>query len=331
MPVEYFYGDEQQPIEEGAENSAVFEQDRELIGLFNPSKEIGQVSGLAVNKNGHIVAFHRSGRVWDEKSFNDHETFNKDLGVINNKTIAIISREKKVIDEFGAGLFYMPHGLTIDNNGDYWVTDVGSHQVHKIDAKTQKIVMSLGEKMVPGEDQAHFCKPTDVAVAKNGHIFVADGYCNSRILKFDAKGNLMAQINAATEENQPSEFVVPHSLSLIEDMNIVCVADRENQRVQCFSAGLSEGDRTLPTGIPITSATDIGRVFAIREREHYLIGVTGNSEDVEAQMFSIDMQTGKTETFAKGVRNTHALAIAADGVMFVSQLEPSRILEIRLL
>lgn len=113
--------------------------------------------------------------------------------------------------------------------------------------------------------------------------------------------------------------------------NISKLIFRENQRVQCFSAGLSEGDRTLPTGIPITSATDIGRVFAIREREHYLIGVTGNSEDVEAQMFSIDMQTGKTETFAKGVRNTHALAIAADGVMFVSQLEPSRILEIRLL
>lgn len=330
LPVEYFYGD-QQPIEEGEENVANFEQDKEDVGLFAPSKEIGQVSGLAINKEGHIVAFHRSGRVWDEKSFNSDETFNKDLGVINNNTIAIIDRQQKTQDEFGAGLFYMPHGLTIDNNGDYWVTDVGSHQVHKIDAKTKKIVMSLGEKLVPGEDEKHFCKPTDVAVAKNGHIFVADGYCNSRVLKFDSKGNLMAQINAAIEDNQSPEFAVPHSLALIEDMNIVCVADRENQRVQCFSAGLSEGDRTLPTGIPITSATDIGRVFAIRERQHYLIGVTGKSDDVEAQMFSIDMQTGKTETFAKGiVQNAHAVAVAADGVMFVSQLEPSRILEVQL-
>ncbi|EGT43479.1 hypothetical protein CAEBREN_13531 [Caenorhabditis brenneri] len=335
LPVDYFYGDQQQqqPIEEGEENAVNFEQDKEDIGLFKPSKEIGQVSGLAIDKDGHVVAFHRSARVWDEKSFNSDETFNKNLGVINNNTIAIINREdRKTLEEFGAGLFYMPHGLTIDNNGDYWVTDVGSHQVHKIDSKTKKIVMTLGEKLVPGEDEKHFCKPTDVAVAKNGHIFVADGYCNSRVLKFDAKGNLMAQINAAIEDNQSPEFLVPHSLALIEDMNIICVADRENQRVQCFSAGLSEGDRTLPTGIPITSATDIGRVFAIREREHYLIGVTGKSDDVEAQMFSIDMQTGKTETFAKGlVRNTHALAIAADGVMFVSQLEPSRILEVSLL
>ncbi|CAI2311734.1 unnamed protein product [Caenorhabditis sp. 36 PRJEB53466] len=330
MPIEYF-GDGE-PIEEDIDNSAIFDaQQKEIIDLFEPSKALGQVSGLAINSNGHLVAFHRSGRVWDESSFNADETFNKELGVIANTTLAIIDREKKVLDEFGAGLFYMPHGLTIDSKGDYWVTDVGSHQVHKIDAKTQKIVMSLGEKLVPGEDETHFCKPTDVTVAKNGHIFVADGYCNSRILKFDSKGNLMAQINAAIEDGQPSEFVVPHSLALIEDMNIICVADRENQRVQCFSAGLSEGDRTLPTGIPITSATDIGRVFAIREREHYLVGVTGSSEDVEAQMFTIDMQTGKTETFAKGLQNTHALAVAPDGAMYVSQLEPSRILEIKLL
>lgn len=106
---------------------------------------------------------------------------------------------------------------------------------------------------------------------------------------------------------------------------------RENQRVQCFSAGLAEGDRTLPTGIPITSATDIGRVYAIREREHYLMGVTGASEDVEAQVFTIDMQTGKTETFAKGLRHAHALAIATDGTIFVSQIEPSRLVEIRLM
>jgi len=30
-------------------------------------------------------------------------------------------------------MFYMPHGLTIDAHGNSWVTDVGSHQVHKLD------------------------------------------------------------------------------------------------------------------------------------------------------------------------------------------------------
>jgi peptidylamidoglycolate lyase len=33
----------------------------------------------------------------------------------------------------------------------------------------------IGEKFVPGNDDKHFCKPTDVAVAQNGDFFVADG------------------------------------------------------------------------------------------------------------------------------------------------------------
>lgn len=44
--------------------------------------------------------------------------------------------------------------------------------------KKFKPILELGEKLVPGNDEKHFCKPTDVAVAKNGDFFVADGYCN---------------------------------------------------------------------------------------------------------------------------------------------------------
>jgi len=53
--------------------------------------------------------------------------------------------------------------------------------------------MSLGEKLVPGTDDKHFCKPTDVAIASTGEFFVADGYCNSRIMKFDKDGKLLSQ------------------------------------------------------------------------------------------------------------------------------------------
>ncbi|CAB3408719.1 unnamed protein product [Caenorhabditis bovis] len=332
FPYDYFEDDQQQrfaELEDGRLNEPANALD-DKIEILATDKPLGQVSGLAVNPKGDLVAFHRANRVWDEKTFNDDETLAKGLAAIKNNTIAVMSQEGKVLDEFGADLFYMPHGLTIDSKGNLWVTDVGSHQVHKIDGATKKIVMSLGEKMVPGNDAKHFCKPTDVAVASNGHFFVADGYCNSRVLKFDAAGNLIATIDAAIESEQPDEFVVPHSISLIEDLNMICIADRENQRVQCFSAGLAEGHRSVPTGIPITAANDIGRVYAIRERDHYLIGVTGESEDVEPQLFTIDMNSGTTNTFAKGIENAHALAISAEGNVFVSQLEPSRILKLSL-
>ncbi|KIH59915.1 NHL repeat protein [Ancylostoma duodenale] len=101
-----------------------------------------------------------------------------------------------VLEEHGKDMFYLPHGLTIDEKGNYWVTDVGSHQVHKLDSSF-KPVLSLGEKLVPGDDAHHFCKPTDVAVAKNGYFFVADGYCNSRVMKFDPTGKLVDTFGAA--------------------------------------------------------------------------------------------------------------------------------------
>lgn len=68
-------------------------------------------------------------------------------------------------------------------------------KVLKLD-KNFKVIMRLGEKMKPGSDNKHFCKPTDVAVARNGHFFVADGYCNSRIMKFDQHGKLLAKFGS---------------------------------------------------------------------------------------------------------------------------------------
>lgn len=51
----------------------------------------------------------------------------------------------------------------------------------------------MGEKFIPGSDQGHFCKPTGVAVTVDGSIYVADGYCNNRIMKFDRNGKFVMQ------------------------------------------------------------------------------------------------------------------------------------------
>lgn len=48
-------------------------------------------------------------------------------------------------------------------------------QVFKVRAGEEEPALTLGVRMEPGADDAHFCKPTDVAVASNGEFFVADG------------------------------------------------------------------------------------------------------------------------------------------------------------
>lgn len=301
------------------------------------SMPIGQASGIAISPNNTLVLFHRSGRVWDENSFDERNRFNPKLGPINNSTIALIDSETgRLISEHGKDMFYLPHGLTIDSAGNYWLTDVGTHQIYKLDQKF-KPLLTIGEKMIPGNSNYQFCKPTDIAVASTGEFFVADGYCNSRIMKFSKEGKFISKFGGHNTANppRPGEFFVPHSLALIEDMNLLCIADRENERIQCFSAGLDGSINQklhrrayIPMGKFFTKAEGIGRVFAIREKQHYLIGVTDRGKSqLRPQMFFIDLNTGRANTFDEGIENAHSVAINENGDLFVSQLEPSQIIK----
>lgn len=51
--------------------------------------------------------------------------------------------------------------------------------------------MIFGQRFQHGSGVRKLCMPTSVAVAHNGDIFIADGYCNSRVLKFDYRGELI--------------------------------------------------------------------------------------------------------------------------------------------
>jgi DNA-binding beta-propeller fold protein YncE len=310
-------------------------------GFFELPTWVGQTSGLAVDVQQHLVLFHRGDRVWNELTFDSQNRLNRTYAKqpISNATIAVLDPVNgRVVAEHAKNLVYMPHGLSIDPEGNMWLTDVGSHQVIKLDAKKQfQPTLVLGEKMVPGSDEKHFCKPTDVAVAKNGDFFVADGYCNSRIMRFDKQGNFITSFGQPNSGPLPAigEFFVPHSLTLIEDLNLLCVADRENERIQCFAAGLvDDGLRHhprayIPTGTFFTKAEHIGRVYAVREKQHYLVGVTDRDEQrqVEPQVFVMDMNTGRANTFARGLENAHALTLSDNGDIYVAQINPNQIVK----
>lgn len=98
--------------------------------------------------------------------------------------------------------FFMPHGITVDHENNVWLTDVGLHQVFKFgpssDGKFENMLMSLGVAFEPGNDLDKFCKPTSVAVTTSGEFYVADGYCNSRIIKFSAEGRVLLEWGRST-------------------------------------------------------------------------------------------------------------------------------------
>lgn len=59
-----------------------------------------------------------------------------------------------------------------------------------------------------------------------------------------------------------------------------------------------------------------------------MIGVTctqPTSDDYE--VFIMDMNTGRANTFVRGIPNAHALALSEDGEIFVAQLNPTQVLK----
>jgi sugar lactone lactonase YvrE len=77
-----------------------------------------------------------------------------------------------------------------------------------------------------------FNRPTRLAVAPNGELYVSDGYGNARIHRFSADGTLIG--SWGEPGSGPGEFSLPHSVWVHADGRVF-VCDRENDRVQIFS------------------------------------------------------------------------------------------------
>ena len=146
----------------------------------------------------------------------------------------------KLVKSFGAGMFVSPHKLTVDDGGNLWMADNGAHQVFKM-TQDGRVLLTLGKKGVAGAGNDEFDAPTEVAVAQNGDIFVADGHTgggtavgNARIVKFDKAGKF---IKAWGKKGMgPGEFDVPHTLAF-DSRGRLFVGDRQNNRIQIFDQG----------------------------------------------------------------------------------------------
>src|SRR5262249_4631052 len=151
----------------------------------------GEVPGMAIDDaRGRIFAFHRG-----------------------EPPVIEFDRDGTVVKSWGAKMFVWPHGIRVDRDGNLWITDgrardgIGQ-QVFKF-SSDGRLLMTLGTRGGSGDGPAAFNSPTDVAVAPNGDIFVADGHVNSRIVKFSKDGTF---INAWGKRGDgPGEFNVPHT------------------------------------------------------------------------------------------------------------------------
>ena len=127
-----------------------------------------------------------------------------------------------------------PHHVKInpyDPEKHVWVVDDMVQQVFEFTHDGKQLVLTLGERLVRGEDDKHFGRPTDIAWLPDGTFFISDGYVNTRVVKFDKNGKFL--MTWGKKGKGPGEFDLPHSID-IDAQRHVYVADRSNSRIQIF-------------------------------------------------------------------------------------------------
>jgi sugar lactone lactonase YvrE len=184
----------------------------------------GATAGVDVDAHGNIWVAERCGANTCEGS--------------NLPPILEFDPSGKLLKSFGAGMFLFPHGLTVDKDGNIWVTDGHGaegkgHQVFKF-TPDGKVLMTLGKAGIAGEGPDTFNMPSAVAIAPNGDIFIADGHggnSNNRIVKFTKDGKFIK--TWGKKGTGPGEFDIPHCLAF-DSRGRLFVGDRNNNRIQIF-------------------------------------------------------------------------------------------------
>ncbi len=199
---------------------------------------------------------------------------------------------------------YWVHGLHVDRWDNVWVTDLGRQIVMKF-SRDGKLLLTLGTLGEAGESLKHFHQPSAVAVAPSGEIYVADGYGNSRVVKFSPEGKYLKAWGK--KGSGFGEFDTPHGIA-VDAAGLVYVAERLNNRIQVFD----------PDGRFLAQWPDYPRADSIcltRNGDAY-VG-TGKGD---VRIYKLDLSGRLVEAF--GAEGTfgypHGMFVDSEGSLYVA-------------
>ncbi|MGD9906874.1 MAG: peptidyl-alpha-hydroxyglycine alpha-amidating lyase family protein, partial [Vicinamibacterales bacterium] len=257
------------------------------LSIAPPSRDValGMVSWVAAAPDGTIDLLQRGDRA---------------------DPILAIGPDGRVLRGWGRGLFVMPHAIRVDAAGHVWTTDAASSHVRKFTADGRQLLdIAVGGQPSPCRND--FCGTTDVAFAANGHVFVADGYANARVVEYTADGVKVGQWGRPG--TGPGEFNLPHSIQ-IDDAGTVHVADRENGRIQRFDqAGRFLGEWT-----------GFGKTFGLRADGPALWLATQPRAQPNLSpgwLLKVDIASGRLDGWVPSTGN-HGMEVMADGTLLMA-------------
>jgi len=284
-----------------------------------PGFVLGNPVGIGIDNNQHVCILHRAGRAWPLLG-------NMPGNFIKENTVLVAdSRTGAVIKTWGNNCFIMPHGLSVDDENNIWITDVGLHQVFKFN-NDGKLLMTLGEAKIPGNDSLHFNQPTDVAVAADGSFYISDGYKNSRVVKFSAQGKYLYEWGKAG--NCDGEFIIPHGIDLDREGNVY-VADRENNRIQVFDATgkflKSYAGEDLGNICSVTIDKISGKIFATDDLSFLKMMHRGSDVLILDTAGEVQTRFGRSGDYDGPVCWYHDIAIDSGQNIYVGDVKGNRV------
>ncbi|RXZ77308.1 hypothetical protein EBB07_33455 [Paenibacillaceae bacterium] len=179
------------------------------------SIQLGYTHGIEVDETGNVYLFHTGKQ--SVIKFDQQGNYLSSWG-----------------DEFEDGA----HGFLLhQENGQsfLYVTDTKRSQVAKLTLEGERLLTIDTPDLPDIYDETRRFVPTDVAVASNGDIYIADGYGQSWIHRYSADGERLHSWGGAGSE--PGQLKCPHGISV--DLRgaepELYVADRGNNRIQVFT------------------------------------------------------------------------------------------------
>lgn len=190
-------------------------------GVLPEGWKLVEVAGVATDSRDRVFVFNRG----------EHP-------------VVIFDRDGRFVGSWGEGRFARPHGITIGPDDAVYCTDDLDHTIKKFSLEGEPL-LTLGTGGSPSDTGATsvdfrtirragapFHYPTNLAVAPDGSLFIADGYGNARVHRFAADGTHLS--SWGEPGGGPGQFRIPHGIAVAPD-GTVLVADRENSRVQFFT------------------------------------------------------------------------------------------------
>jgi streptogramin lyase len=200
-----------------------------------PGENFGEVSGVAVNSKGHVFVFTRSNSA-QGPAYAPSATQLLEFGP-----------KGEFLREIGKGLYgwSFAHTVRIDKDDNIWAIDKGSDMVIKFN-QAGRVTQVFGRRKESAEAETKpwehvspplpavdglFRQPTDVAWDSAGNIYISDGYINSRVAKYDSKGDWVK--SWGERGTGPGQFNLPHAV-VVDRRDNIYVGDRSNRRIQVF-------------------------------------------------------------------------------------------------